>query len=52
MRKLRIAAGGDALRPGLHGQLDPIGAHIHPQVTIGVLPAGRYRGGSHLAGLR
>jgi hypothetical protein len=51
MRKLRVAAGDGAQRPGLHGQLDPVRTHIHPQVTVCVLPAGGDRGGSHLAGL-
>jgi hypothetical protein len=52
MRKPRVAGGRDAQRPGLHGQLDPVKAHVRPQVTVCVVPAGGDRGGSHLAGLR
>ena len=34
----RVAAGDGAPRPVLDGQLDPVGAQVDPQVTVGVGP--------------
>jgi hypothetical protein len=52
MRQSGVAAGDDAQGPGLHGQFDPVGAQVHPQVSVGFGPTGRHRSGCHLAGLR
>jgi hypothetical protein len=52
MRESRVAPGGDAQLPSLHGQLDPVRAHVNRQVTVRVRPAGGDRGGSRLTGLR
>ncbi len=50
--QLGVAPSHGVQRPGLDGQLNPIGAKVQAQVTVGVLPARRDHGGCHFGAMR